>query len=76
MSTELNDLNREVGELKATVSQLHRELAVLSAEVKDLVAILNQGKGMKYVFIVGYTVFGMLGAALAYFGIKFSVGSP
>ena len=74
MSSELNELNREVGELKSTVTQLHRELADLSKEVKELVAILNQGKGMKYVFIIGYTIFGMLGAGLAYFGIKLSVG--
>lgn len=73
MSTELHDLNREVGELKSTVTQLHRELADLSKEVKELVAILNQGKGMRYLFIVGYTIFGMLGATLAYFGIRLSV---
>jgi hypothetical protein len=75
MTSELNELNREVGELKATVAQLHRELADLAKEVKELVAILNQGKGAKYVFLIGYTLFGMLGALLAYFGIKLSVGS-
>jgi hypothetical protein len=68
--SDLAELNREVGELKATVSALHGELAKVRTEVTELVAILNQGKGAKWAFVLGYTLFSMFGGALAYFGIK------
>ena len=68
--TEVADLHREVGELKGTVTALNAEVSKLRDEVTELVAILNQGKGAKYVFIMGYTLFSMFGGALAYFGIE------
>lgn len=68
--TEVSDLHREVGELRGTVTALNTEVSKLRDEVTELVAVLNQGKGAKYVFLAGYTIFSMFGGALAYFGIK------
>ena len=68
----MNDLNREVGLLKGTVEALEREVQLLRVEVKNLTAVLNQGKGARLAFIVGYTFLTILGGALAFFGIKVS----
>lgn len=70
--SEVNDLHHEVGKLQGTVQALKSEVTALRSEVNQLVAVLNQGKGAKAAFLVGYAVLTLAGGMLAYFGIKLS----
>lgn len=70
----MNELHQEVGKLQGTVNALKSEVTALRGEVNQLVAILNQGKGAKAAFLVGYAVLTLLGGLLAYLGIKVGTG--
>ena len=68
------ELHREVGELKGTVTALHNEVERLREQVEMLTALLNQGKGAKWLIFVMPAVIGVLGALLGYFGVKITLG--
>ena len=70
----MNELHQEVGKLQGTVNALKSEVTALRGEVNQLVAILNQGKGAKAAFLVGYAVLTLMGGLLAYLGIKVGTG--
>lgn len=72
MTTELY---HDVGELRGTVSALSSEVAKLRHQVEVLTALLNQGKGAKWLLFLVPSFLGGLGAMAAYFGIKLSSGS-
>lgn len=72
--SETSELHREVGELKGTVTALSGEVTKLREQVEMLTAILNQGKGAKWLIFILPSVIGVAGAMLGYFGVKFSVG--
>lgn len=72
--TETTDLHREVGELRGTVTALSGEVTKLREQVETLTAILNQGKGAKYLLFVLPSVVGVVSGVLGYFGLKFTVG--
>ena len=68
------DLHRDVGELRGTVAALSAEVTKLREQVETLTAVLNQGKGAKYLLFILPSVIGVLSGLLGYFGIKFTVG--
>jgi hypothetical protein len=70
--SDASDLHREVGELQATVAILTNEVTTLRKQVEDLVAILNQGKGAKYMIFMVPAFVGLLSSALGYFGFHAS----
>jgi hypothetical protein len=70
--TIISELHQDVGKLQGTVNALQAEVTKLRVEVAQLTAILNQGRGAKAAFLVGYAVLTMVGGLLAYFGIKLS----
>lgn len=70
----MNELHHEVGKLQGTVQALKSEVTALRSEVNQLVAVLNQGKGAKAAFLVGYAVLTLMGGLLAYLGIKVTTG--
>jgi len=72
--TEAADLHRDVGELRGTVTALSAEVTKLREQVENLTAILNQGKGAKWLILLIPSTIGVLGGLLGYFGVKFSVG--
>jgi hypothetical protein len=72
--SDASDLYREVGELQGTVRALTGEVEKLRDEVKELVGILNQGKGAKYLLFILPSVIGGLSGAFGYFGLKFTIG--
>lgn len=72
--SETSELHRDVGELRGTVAALSAEVTKLREQVEMLTAVLNQGKGAKYLLFVLPTVVGALSGVLGYFGIKFTVG--
>ena len=72
--TEASDLHRDVGELRGTVTALAAEVTKLREQVEALTAILNQGKGAKWLVLLIPSSIGILGAMLGYFGIRLTVG--
>jgi len=72
--TEAADLHRDVGELRGTVTALSAEVTKLREQVENLTAILNQGKGAKWLILLIPSTIGVLGGLLGYFGVKLSVG--
>lgn len=68
--SDVSDLHLDVGRLQGTVVALQGEVAKLRHEVSQLTAILNQGRGAKAAFLVGYAVLTLMGGLLAYLGIK------
>jgi hypothetical protein len=72
--SEAAELHREVGELKGTVTALSGEVSKLREQVEMLTAILNQGKGAKWLLILLPSLVGVAGALLGYFGVKLTVG--
>jgi hypothetical protein len=72
--SEAAELHREVGELKGTVTALSGEVSKLRHQVEMLTAILNQGKGAKWLLILLPSLVGVAGAMLGYFGVKLTVG--
>lgn len=73
--TEAADLHRDVGELRGTVTALSAEVTKLREQVEMLTAILNQGKGAKWLIVILPSVVGVLGAMLGYFGVKLTFGN-
>jgi prefoldin subunit 5 len=72
--TEAAELHRAVGELEGTVKSLNQKVDKLTEQVETLTAILNQGKGAKWLIFVLPSVIGIAGAMLGYFGVKFTIG--
>lgn len=72
--TEAAELHRAVGELEGTVKSLNQKVEKLTEQVETLTAILNQGKGAKWLIFVLPSVIGIAGAMLGYFGVKFTIG--
>ena len=72
--TEASDLHRDVGELRGTVAALSNEVMKLRQQVETLTAVLNQGKGAKYLLFVLPSVVGVLSGVFGYFGLKFTIG--
>jgi hypothetical protein len=72
--TEAAELHRAVGELEGTVKSLEGKVEKLTTQVEALTAILNQGKGAKWLVLLIPSTIGVMGALLGYFGIKLSVG--
>jgi hypothetical protein len=72
--TEAADLHRDVGELRGTVTALSAEVTKLREQVENLTAILNQGKGARWLIFLVPSTIGVMGALLGYFGVKLSVG--
>ncbi len=72
--TDVSDLHKDVGELRGTVSALSAEVTKLREQVENLTAILNQGKGAKWLVLLIPSTIGVMGALLGYFGVKLSVG--
>lgn len=68
--SDVSDLHLDVGRLQGTVVALQGEVTKLRHEVSQLTAILNQGRGAKAAFLVGYAVLTLTGGLLAYLGIK------
>ena len=68
--SDVSDLLLDVGRLQGTVVALQGEVTKLRHEVSQLTAILNQGRGAKAAFLVGYAVLTLMGGLLAYLGIK------
>ena len=68
MSDEM-DLNRRVGELTATVTILSTSVDKLEKQVEDLIAMLNQGRGAKYMLVLVPATIGLLSSVFGYFGI-------
>lgn len=73
--TEAADLHRDVGELRGTVTALSNEVTKLREQVEMLTAILNQGKGAKWLIVILPSAVGVLGAMLGYFGVKLTFGN-
>lgn len=71
MTTELY---HDVGELRGTVTALSAEVAKLRQQVEVLTALLNQGKGAKWLLFLLPSFLGGLGAMAGYFGIKSTTG--
>lgn len=75
MSDNINGaLHREVGELKGTVRELKEQVRQLHDEVRALTAVLNKGRGAKYLIVLLPAIIGLVSGFLSYFGIKFSIG--
>lgn len=72
--SETSELHRAVGELEGTVKSLEAKVERLTAQVELLTAILNQGKGAKWLIVLLPSIIGVLGAMAGYFGVKFTVG--
>jgi hypothetical protein len=72
--SEVSDLHKDVGELRGTVTALHSEVTKLREQVENLNAVLNQGKGAKWLMLLIPSTIGVMAAMLGYFGIKLSVG--
>lgn len=72
--SDASELHREVGELRGTVTALSAQVEKLSNQVETLTAILNQGKGAKWLIFILPSVIGVAGAMLGYFGVKLSIG--
>jgi hypothetical protein len=73
---DANRMHRDFGALQAEVSNLKAEVTALREVVTDLLALLNQAKGAKWaLFVVPAAVSGIIAIA-AYFGLKFTFGSP
>jgi|688.fasta_scaffold12513_7 hypothetical protein len=72
--TDVSDLHKDVGELRGTVSALSAEVTKLREQVENLTAVLNQGKGAKWLVLLIPSTIGVMGALLGYFGVKLSVG--
>jgi hypothetical protein len=72
--SEVSDLHKDVGELRGTVAALHGEVTKLREQVENLNAVLNQGKGAKWLMLLIPSTIGVMAAMLGYFGIKLSVG--
>jgi hypothetical protein len=70
--SDASDLHLDVGRLQGTVVALQGEVTKLRHEVAQLTAILNQGRGARAAFLVGYAMLTLIGGLLAYFGIKLS----
>ena len=73
--TEAADLHRDVGELRGTVTALSAEVTKLREQVEMLTAILNQGKGAKWLIFLIPSIVGVAGALAGYFGVKLSLGN-
>jgi hypothetical protein len=71
MTTELF---RSVGELQGTVNALGSEVEKLRKQVELLTALLNQGKGAKWLLLLIPSMLGGLGAMAGYFGVKSTTG--
>lgn len=69
-----SELFRDVGELKGTVSALQAEVEKLRQQVELLTALLNQGKGAKWLLLLIPSLLGGLGAMAGYFGVKSTTG--
>jgi len=67
-------LYQEVGELQGTVKALTSEVEKLRDEVKELVGLLNQGRGAKYFLFVLPSIVGALSGVFGYFGLHWSIG--
>jgi hypothetical protein len=74
--SDASDLHREVGELQATVAILTSEVTTLRKQVEDLVAILNQGKGAKYMIFMVPAFVGLMSSVLGYFGVHAAFTTP
>ena len=72
--TETSELHRAVGELEGTVKSLEGKGDKLTVQVESLTAVLNQGKGAKYILFLLPAVIGARSGALGYFGFKMSLG--
>jgi hypothetical protein len=72
--SEVSELHKDVGELRGTVSALSSEVTKLREQVENLNAVLNQGKGARWLMLLIPSTIGVIGAMLGYFGVKFSVG--
>jgi hypothetical protein len=72
--SETADLHREVGDLRGTVTALGAQVDRLTVQVEALTAILNQGRGAKYLVFLLPAVIGATVGALSYFGLKISIG--
>ena len=72
--SEATELHRAVGELEGTVKSLNQKVDKLTEQVETLTAILNQGKGAKWLIFILPSAIGVAGALLGYFGVKLSVG--
>lgn len=72
--TDISDLHRDVGELRGTVAALNHEVTMLREQVAQLTAVLNQGKGAKYILFLLPALIGAASGALGYFGFKMSLG--
>ncbi len=72
--TDASDIHRDVGELRGTVTALHGEVTKLREQVEQLTAVLNQGKGAKYILFLLPAIIGAISGALGYFGFKMSLG--
>jgi hypothetical protein len=71
--SEATELHRAVGELEGTVIALSQKVEALSKQVEILTALLNQGKGMKYLVVLFPAVIGMISATLGFFGLKLTL---
>jgi len=72
--SEVSDLHKDVGELRGTVAALHAEVTKLREQVENLNAVLNQGKGAKWLMLLIPSTIGVMAAMLGYFGVKLSIG--
>jgi len=72
-NTNIWELHQDVGELQSTVRTLTIEVQELKKEVKELVGLLNQGRGAKYLLFVLPSVVGALSGVLGYFGVHWTV---
>ena len=72
--SDVSDLHKDVGELRGTVSALSAEVTKLREQVENLNAVLNQGKGARWLMLLIPSTIGVMGAMLGYFGVKLSIG--
>jgi hypothetical protein len=72
--SETSELHRAVGELEGTVNSLSQQVDKLTKQVEALTALLNQGKGARYLLLIIPPLIGVGGAMLGYFGVKLTIG--
>ena len=72
--SETSELHRAVGELEGTVTSLSQKVDKLTLQVETLTALLNQGKGARWLLLLLPPTIGVIGALLGYFGVKLTIG--